>query len=210
MKTTSSAKNNILKKIKQALATPVPLPFDQTEQSQAFFLKSTDDLEILFAENFSSLQGRFAFCEHEDELAEQLKTLFAARNWTKIFIQEDALRKIIIARLPEINTSTTLEACDASITGCECLIARTGTIMLSSVENGRTSSVYAPVHICVAYSSQLVFDLKDGIDLVKTKYAAAIPSLITFASGPSRTADIEKTLVTGVHGPKEAFCFLLQ
>src|SRR6187549_1284989 len=124
MKTTSSAKNNILKKIKQALATPVPLPFEQTEQSQAFFLKNTDDLEILFAENFSSLQGRFAFCEHENELAKQLKTLFAARNWNKIFIQEDALREKIITRLPEINIAVTLEECDASITGCECLIAR--------------------------------------------------------------------------------------
>jgi L-lactate dehydrogenase complex protein LldG len=206
----ASAKNNILKKIRQALATPVPLPFEQTGQTQDFFLKSTDDLEVLFAENFSSLQGRFAFCEQENELAEQLKTLFAVRSWTKIFIQEDKLRTAVTSRLPDINTAVTLEECDASITGCECLIARTGTIVLSSVQNGRTSSVYAPVHICVAYTSQLVFDLKDAIDLVKTKYGAAIPSLITFASGPSRTADIEKTLVTGVHGPKEAFCFLLQ
>ena len=37
-----------------------------------------------------------------------------------------------------------------------------------------------------------------------------MPSLITFASGPSRTADIEKTLVTGVHGPKEVYCFLVE
>lgn len=188
----------------------MPLPFEQTEQSQAFFLKSTDDLEILFAENFSSLQGRFAFCEQEDELAEQLKTLFAARNWSKVFIQEDALREKIKSRLPDINTSVTLEECDASITGCECLIARTGTILLSSVQNGRTPSVYAPVHICVAYASQLVFDLEDAIEFVKKKYGPNFPSLISFVSGPSRTADIEKTLVTGVHGPKEAFCFLLQ
>jgi len=37
-----------------------------------------------------------------------------------------------------------------------------------------------------------------------------MPSLITFASGPSRTADIEKTLVTGVHGPKEVYLFLVE
>lgn len=210
MKTSSSARSNILKKIKQALATPVPLPFEQTAESQSFFLKNTDDLEVLFAENFSALQGRFAFCEQEDELAAQLKTLFAARNWTKIFIQEPNLKEKIKSRLPEINTDVALEDCDASITGCECLIARTGTIMLSSVQNGRTASVYAPVHICVADTSQLVFDLEDAFALLKTKYGSAIPSLVSFASGPSRTADIEKTLVTGVHGPKEAFCFLLQ
>ncbi|MES2848899.1 MAG: LUD domain-containing protein, partial [Bacteroidota bacterium] len=48
--------------------------------------------------------------------------------------------------------------------------------------------------ICIAYTSQLVYDVKDGLQAVKDKYGAALPSLITFATGPSRTADIEKTL----------------
>ncbi|MFY8004345.1 MAG: LUD domain-containing protein [Chitinophagaceae bacterium] len=34
--------------------------------------------------------------------------------------------------------------------------------------------------------------------------------MLSLASGPSRTADIEKTLVVGVHGPKEVFCFLIE
>jgi L-lactate dehydrogenase complex protein LldG len=55
-----------------------------------------------------------------------------------------------------------------------------------------------------------VYDIKDGLQLLKEKYQGNIPSMITFATGPSRTADIEKTLVTGVHGPKEVFCFLLE
>ena len=45
--------------------------------------------------------------------------------------------------------------------------------------------------------------------MIKNKYGDHLPSLITFATGPSRTADIEKTLVVGVHGPKEVFCFLV-
>jgi L-lactate dehydrogenase complex protein LldG len=207
---TSSAKKNILKKIKQALETPVPLPFEDATVNQKFFLNNNNDLEIVFAENFSGLQGRFAFCENEKELIEQLKTLFAARQWTKIFINESSLKEIIKQENLQINTQTGLAECDASITSCECLIARTGSIVLSSTQNGRTPSVYAPVHICMAYTKQLVFDLKDGIELIKSKYPAGFPSLITFASGPSRTADIEKTLVTGVHGPKEVFCFLVQ
>jgi L-lactate dehydrogenase complex protein LldG len=41
------------------------------------------------------------------------------------------------------------------------------------------------------------------------KEADVIPSMISYATGPSRTADIEKTLVVGVHGPKEVYCFLV-
>jgi L-lactate dehydrogenase complex protein LldG len=44
---------------------------------------------------------------------------------------------------------------------------------------------------------------------LRDKYNTAFPSMVSLASGPSRTADIEKTLVVGVHGPKEVFCFLI-
>jgi len=88
-------------------------------------------------------------------------------------------------------------------------VARTGTIVLSAHSNGRTPSVYAPVHVCIAHTRQLVYDVRDALQLIKDRYAGQLPSLITFASGPSRTADIEKTLVTGVHGPKEVYLFLL-
>jgi len=55
----------------------------------------------------------------------------------------------------------------------------------------------------------LVNDIKDALLNIKNNYSK-LPSLITFATGPSRTADIEKTLVVGVHGPKEVFCFLVE
>jgi L-lactate dehydrogenase complex protein LldG len=54
-----------------------------------------------------------------------------------------------------------------------------------------------------------VFDVKDAFEFLQQKYGEQLPSQISFATGPSRTADIEKTLVVGVHGPKEVFCFLL-
>jgi L-lactate dehydrogenase complex protein LldG len=89
------------------------------------------------------------------------------------------------------------------------LVARTGTIVLSSQQlSGRITSVYAPVHICIAYTHQLVNDISDSLDLFK-KDLSFIPSMISYATGPSRTADIEKTLVVGVHGPKEVYCFLV-
>ncbi len=80
---------------------------------------------------------------------------------------------------------------------------------MSTAQTGRTTSVYAPVHICIAYAKQLVYDIKEALRVLKEKYDGHIPSSITFATGPSRTADIEKTLVVGVHGPKEVYLFLV-
>lgn len=205
----NTAKENILKKIRQALAQPVPIPFPQSEGNDGVYVVSQQDMEIEFAENFTKLLGRFSFCANEKELTEQLNILFTARKWKNVFCNEEVLKQNI-AQLETTLQQNDLPGCDASITTCDALVARTGSILLSSAgTSGRTVSVYAPVHICVAYTSQLVFDIKDALQLVKEKYPNQIPSLITLATGPSRTADIEKTLVVGVHGPKEVFCFLV-
>lgn len=204
----NNPKKNILKKIKAALAKPVPIPFNETVE-QNIFPQTQQPLEIEFAENFSKLQGRFSFCSNEKELIEQLNTLIEARKWTSIFCSEKTLADQL-SKLPLALQSGNLSNCHAAITSCEALVARTGSLMLSSAfTNGRTASVYAPVHICIAHSNQLVFDVSDAFDLIKKKYGDNIPSLISLATGPSRTADIEKTLVVGVHGPKEVFCFLI-
>ena len=200
---TSTAKENILKRIKQALVNPVPLPFPQIENLSNVYQKPSDDLEVIFAEEFSKLQGKFVFCINENDLQNQLHQLISANSWNKIYCNEDKWNT-------QFSNTINLESCDAAITGCEYLVARTGTIVMSAAQqSGRTVSVYAPIHICIAYTNQLVYDIKDALQLLKAKYADNIPSLITFASGPSRTADIEKTLVTGVHGPKEVYLFFV-
>ena len=206
----SSAKENILKKIRQALAHPVPVPFPQSEGNSSVFQPSLTELEFEFAENFTSLQGKFSFCIDGNELAEQLKLLIEHRKLNKLFCKEPSLREKLVNCGIQFST-VNIADCDASITTCELLIARTGSLLLSSnTESGRTTSIYAPVHICIAYTSQLVYDIKEGLVLLKEKYANALPSMITLATGPSRTADIEKTLVVGVHGPAEVFVFLVE
>ncbi len=206
----STARENILNKIKQALAKPVPLPFPESEGKESVFLPSVDDLEVEFAENFSKLEGRFSFCADDNELADQLQTLIRTRKWTKIYSRETVIREKLAKTGLDIIYNDSVAACDASITGCEYLVARTGTMIMSSgQQSGRTVSVYAPVHICIAYTNQLVYDIGEGLQQLKEGYGRQFPSLVTLATGPSRTADIEKTLVVGVHGPREVFCFLV-
>ena len=200
----SPAKENILKKIRQALSHPVPLPFPQSEGTNSVFLPAADDLDVVFAQEFTHMQGKFAFCIDEKDMLLQLKQLISGKQWSKIYCNTNKWKA-------DFSNTTNLAGCDASITDCEFLVARTGTIVMSAAQqSGRTVSVYAPIHICIAYTDQLVYDVKDALQSIKEKYTGNIPSLITFATGPSRTADIEKTLVTGVHGPKEVYCFLIE
>jgi L-lactate dehydrogenase complex protein LldG len=194
----STARENILNKIKQALLKPVPVPFPASENNESVFLPSQQELEVEFAENFTKLEGRFSFCADEKELV------------TQLFSRETAMQN----KLSQAGFTTVyaddVATCDAAITGCESLIARTGSMVMSSAQlSGRTVSVYAPVHICIAYTDQLVYEISEGLQQLREGYAQQFPSLVTLATGPSRTADIEKTLVVGVHGPKEVFCFLV-
>jgi L-lactate dehydrogenase complex protein LldG len=202
----STPKNNILKKIRMALAKPTPLPFPKSEGDQLVFPSPSEDLLVTFAEQFTQLQGKFVYCQSEDELKEQFNKLCYQNQWTKLYCEEQRWQPVV----PSNSLHNDIATCEASITSCEMLVARTGSIVLSSVHQGRIPSVYAPVHVCIAYSSQLVYDVRDALVQIKNKYRDYLPSLITFATGPSRTADIEKTLVVGVHGPKEVYCFVVE
>src|SRR5205085_5983256 len=207
----SPSKENILKKIRKALSHSTPLPFPQSEGNQQVFQPLEQEPEVEFAEQFTRLQGKFIYCINQQEFAFQLSSLVKKQDWQKIYCVEDKLVTPVAAQLNDRIVKTGLADCDVAITGCESLVARTGTIVMSSAQpTGRTASVYAPIHICVAYTSQLVYDLKDALQAAKDKYGTNLPSLLTFATGPSRTADIEKTLAVGVHGPKEVYLFLLE
>ena len=187
-----------------------PLPFPQSEVNQSVFPPSSEELEVVFAEQFNSLGGRFIFCVNRQELAFQFNSLIKKRDWQKVYCIESRIKEIVGTSAEERFTDKDLANCDVSVTGCEYLVARTGGIVMSTAQaSGRATSVYAPIHICIAFTSQLVYDLKDALTGIKKKYNDKLPSLITFATGPSRTADIEKTLVVGVHGPKEVYCFLV-
>ena len=207
---TSPARENILTRIREALSNPVPLPFPHSEGNSSVYVQNDEEPIVVFAEEFTKLQGKFAYCTGEEDLKIQLANVITGNKWRKVFCRELAFKEIL--KDISIEDYNDLPSCDVSVTGCEFLVARTGTMVLSAAqESGRTTSVYAPIHICIAYTNQLLYDVKDALVALKEKYGNdGFPSFTTFASGPSRTADIEKTLVTGVQGPKEVFCYLVE
>jgi L-lactate dehydrogenase complex protein LldG len=203
------ARSKILKKIKQALKSPVDLPFPEQVNDAPIFTPTNQELSIHFAQNFTQLLGKFVYCADDGELVQQLSSLIKSKQWEKIYSIESGWLDDMSALQYNPVTTNDLANCDAAITLCEHLVARTGTIVLSSQQlSGRASSIYAPIHICIAYTHQLVYDIADSLDLFK-RDIDFLPSMISYATGPSRTADIEKTLVVGVHGPKEVYCFLV-
>lgn len=207
----SPAKENILKRVRNALSQPVQLPFPSAEGNTPVYKAENEGLEIKFAEEFTRLQGKFVFCSDHGELAENISALAENMRWKNLYCSELQLIHIFNERsLPFLNVSPELKESDAGITTCELLIARTGSVVVSAAQpSGRAVPIFPPVHIVVAYVDQLVFDIKDGISRLQQKYGERLPSMISFQSGPSRTADIEKTLVVGVHGPKEVYVFLV-
>lgn len=211
MRDITTSKEKLLKKIRKALLEKRDNPYPNLEDLPHY--PPADELpEVLFAEEFTAAAGQFIFCEDEIQFIDILLNLAEERKWRKIYCWEPALQDILHKYdYPFFETDKDFEQAEVGFTLCEALIARNGSILLSNAgAAGRRLSIYTPIHIVLAYSSQLVMDLKDGFKLVKNKYGSQIPSMITTVTGPSRTADIEKTLVMGAHGPKELYVFLLE
>jgi len=89
------------------------------------------------------------------------------------------------------------------ITGAFCAIAETGTLMmLSGAATPGATSLLPETHIGVVPEQRIVRAMEDAWALLRAERGdAAMPRAVNFISGPSRTADIEQTLVLGAHGP---------
>ena len=87
------------------------------------------------------------------------------------------------------------------VTGVFCALAETGTLMLcSGAETPASVSLLPETHVAVVPAARIVATMEDGWDLARAELGQ-LPRAVNFISGPSRTADIEQTIVMGAHGP---------
>lgn len=163
-----------------------------------------------FKNELEAINGKCVICSSQNELVKKLKNLLSDRQIDEVYCRDTSIKALLSAN--EIrNTSSVSDFSEmkAGITSCEFLIARTGSVLVSSQgDSGRQMNVFPPVHIILASASQLVNFPEDALKALQMKYKNKLPSAITTITGPSRTADIEKTLVLGAHGPKELIVFL--
>jgi len=163
-----------------------------------------------FKNELEAINGVCVICEDETDLYAKLKSFVANKELSYLFCRDTYIaQQLELNQIPFSFDETHFDGMQAGITGCEFLVSRTGSVLVSSSsQSGRQLNVFPPIHIVLAHVSQLVNYLDEALVAVQQKYGNHLPSIISTITGPSRTADIEKTLVLGAHGPKEFVVFL--
>jgi L-lactate dehydrogenase complex protein LldG len=96
------------------------------------------------------------------------------------------------------------------LTGCFCAIAETGTtLLLSSPSTPKVTALLPETHICVVRAPRIVDTMEESFGLLRDEVGEP-PRAVFFVSGPSRTADIEQTIVIGAHGPYRVHVIIVE
>jgi len=211
MTTTNLSRESILKRIETARKK-------RSESSHSFSTGSGNDVYMpiapdavaCFAKELEAVNGQCILCEDENDMFRKLKDFCAERGFPFLFVRDEKMiAHLEKNNIPFSNKDEDFENMQAAVTFCEFLIARTGSVMVSSVSScGRQMHSFPPTHIVLASMSQFTDFLEEALTAIYSKYQGNLPSSITTITGPSRTADIEKTLVLGAHGPKEFIVFI--
>lgn len=173
----------------------------------------------LFEKNSADLKTEVVRCEDWSKAAAALAEVAKAEGWSRIAIDGSSkvaeatsfLRDLEVIRVEEGFEIADLESADAGISSCECLVAQTGSILVSAVSNGgRSLSVLPGHHVVIATESQMVRDLEAAFQTLRAAHPGSLPRYFSFITGPSRTGDIERILVLGAHGPKKLTVFLVK
>ncbi len=217
-------------RIREALRTPAPhfhgvepkagdtLPTEEAFRAWLPLVGPTQAEQVaLFEKNSAALKTEVYEVGSLAEAAAQLGEIAKEAGWKQVATHNDPLASGLSGKLglPILTTEAgydtlELEKCDAGITGCDALVAQTGSILVSTMSaGGRALSVLPPHHVVIARREKMVPDLASALRLVRDRYAPNWPSCLSFITGPSRTGDIERILVLGAHGPKRLTVFLL-
>lgn len=203
----TSARNEILEKLRKVtLSEPVEPDFNAP-----VYHSIEKPLDKAFKQKLEEVNGNVNLFDSEAALFESLKQFLSEFNSSEVCCSEPNIQeKLNTSNISYLNCVKLPKNIEVGITSCEFLIAHTGSVMVSSAQKGgRQMFVYPPLHIVLAKKNQLVPYLEDAYSGIQKKYNKNLPSQITLITGPSRTADIEKTLILGAHGPRELHVFIV-
>jgi L-lactate dehydrogenase complex protein LldG len=205
-------RERILARIRRALREPRPRPSESGTAGPIF--AAVPDVVGRFQKECAGNNTECVVVPDMRRAPRAVAQVLASIPAGEIFVQDaPALRRMEPAWQEVRNVQWSSEgrapeSSMATITLAETLVAQTGSIFVSAACGGRGASVVSPVHIVVATTEQLVPDLDAAFARLRESGAAAKNSFLCLITGSSRTADIEKIIVMGAHGPRRLVVIL--
>mgnify|MGYP002521871076 CR=1 FL=1 len=207
-------KEQMLAKVRNALIERQEALFKDIDQRTETWvpIKEEDGTAITFAQNFKEHDGIFIYLESEAEFADCLRQLVSENGWEPLWCTTPEVQSLLNHYHIPFTESKVREPKQklVSLTGCECLVAQTGSIVLSDALT-QTREAYALPDILLVYATteQILPGMRTAFQTVKRKYAQNKPSQLTILTGPSRTNEIEQTMVIGASGIRQVAVFLV-
>ncbi len=169
---TTTSREKVLKSIRNALISKLDNPYQDVDFESPVFAEISDAPEIAFAQEFIKVAGKFVYCSDDAEFAETLKSVMVENGWNSIHCVDDGLGGMLKESGVKLTSDTeSFDIMKTGLTRCEYLIARLGSVMVSSAHaSGRRMNVFPEIHLVYARASQLVPDLKDALKGMKEKY----------------------------------------
>lgn len=198
-------RERILERVRNALKAPTHQP--AATPARPVFAPVEDAMERFEAECLAN-KTELILATDEVATAGAIESVLDSLPGGEIFVQDSPrLRSVTRSFMMPRNErwsseGAPSESSEATISECELLVGLTGSIVVSASCGGRGASIVAPCHIVVARLEQLVPDLETALARVRELGLTSKNSLVGLITGSSRTADIEKILVLGAHGPR--------
>jgi len=199
----STSKEKILKAIRNALAeTDHSKKIMDIDTKTSIFPPIEEFPEVHFAKRLEQNHGRFIYCTNVFEAMINLKHIITENKYDSIYTNEPDIEHFLKeSEIIYFNYEQGLKKVQAVITLCECLVARFGSVVMSSrLLTGRKAHTVPEAHIVIAFRGQIFNEISSAFQFLKNKYGNEMPSMITFITGPSRTDAIHGEFVYGVNG----------
>jgi L-lactate dehydrogenase complex protein LldG len=214
-----SSRENILSRIRTALKDDAPVDRPPVPEVWARTDAGSEQKVERFTQEIEGVAGEVHRCASMGDARRKLSEVLGELDPGKIGAAERPLVREVTSEVPSdrihwadpMPNAPTMAEWSASVVAADCLVADTGTVMVAChTPHERLLCYLPPVCIAVASTDRLFEHLPAAWGEIAQRAADTdLRGEFVFITGPSRTADIEKILILGVHGPKRLVVLLL-